>query len=246
MTAPIANSPIHARLWYQRPRLASLHIFAFIVAGLAVDKVLGWPGQIAVDIWAMALFGWLYVRGGALERRVLVACLVISGVGECLLSLVWGLYDYQFRNIPLFVPPGHALLMTLGVMSAGRLPGWLVWAVPLGAAPWALAGWWQGWDTAGALLFLVLVFCMAISYSRPLYAVMFVLALAMEVYGTWLGNWTWRPLVAGLGLTTTNPPVQAGAFYCALDLLVLASLRLRLPRMRSARSWRPGRATRRG
>ena len=127
-------------------------------------------------------------------------------------------------------------LMTLGIMAATRVPAWLVWAVPLCAAPCALAGWWQGWDQAGALLFLLLVVCMALSRSRGLYAVMFALALAMELYGTWLGNWTWKPLVAGLGLSTTNPPAHAGAFYCALDLLVLGSLSFRLPRMSSARS----------
>jgi hypothetical protein len=219
-----------------------LQIVAVIVGGLALDRLLGWPGQIAADLWAAAVFGWLYLRGGAPERRVLVACMVIAGLGECVLSLVWGLYAYQFGNIPLFVPPGHALLMTLGIMAAARLPAWVVWAIPLGAAPWALAGWWQGWDQAGALLFLLLAVCMAASRGRRLYAAMFVLALAMELYGTWLGNWAWKPTVAGLGLSTTNPPAHAGAFYCALDLLVLASLRL--PRRSSARSWRLGRAVR--
>ncbi|HTZ00356.1 MAG TPA: hypothetical protein VMB75_10990, partial [Rhodocyclaceae bacterium] len=229
-------------LWQPRPRWAVFHIVAVIAGGLALDKAFGWPGQIAADLWAAAVFGWLYAQGGPAERRVLVACMLIAGLGECVLSLVWGLYAYQFGNIPLFVPPGHALLMTLGIMVAARLPVCVVWAVPLAAGPWALAGWWQGWDQAGSLLFVLLAVCMAASSGRRLYAAMFVLALAMELYGTWLGNWAWKPVVAGLGLSTTNPPAHAGAFYCALDLLVLASLRL--PRTSSARNWRLGRATR--
>jgi hypothetical protein len=40
-----------------------------------------------------------------------------------------------------------------------------------------------------------------VARSRPqLYAAMFVLALAMELYGTWLGNWKWRALAPWLGL----------------------------------------------
>ncbi len=55
---------------------------------------------------------------------------------------------------------------------------------------------------------------------------MFVLALAMELYGTWLGNWHWNAAVGSTGLVTLNPPVAAGAFYCALDLLVMLSMRV--------------------
>jgi hypothetical protein len=37
-------------------------------------------------------------------RRNLKICIVLATLGEAFLSLVWGLYDYQFRNLPLFVP----------------------------------------------------------------------------------------------------------------------------------------------
>jgi hypothetical protein len=53
---------------------------------------------------------------------------------------------------------------------------------------------------------------------------MFVLALAMEIYGTLLGNWTWNADVPWLGLTALNPPLAAGAFYCVLDLLIVTTV----------------------
>jgi hypothetical protein len=53
---------------------------------------------------------------------------------------------------------------------------------------------------------------------------MFVLSLVLELYGTWIGNWVWKPEVPGLGLTTLNPPVAAGAFYCVLDFLVVSAV----------------------
>ena len=69
----------------------------------------------------------------------------------------------------------------------------------------------------------LLLACMAFSRARKLYAVMFMLALAMEIYGTALGNWAWHGDVPWLGLNTLNPPLAAGAFYCVLDLLVVGT-----------------------
>lgn len=225
MSVSAALAPeLHTLLWQRRPAWAGTQIVAVILGGLALDRQLGWNGQLLADAWALAVFGWLYFHGGALERRVLLACLAISALGEGFLSLVWGLYDYRFHNIPVFVPPGHALLMTLGLLLVGRTPRWFSVAVPVVAGAWAGAGVWQGWDTFGGMLFLLLAVCMAVSRARALYAVMFVLALLMELYGTWLGSWTWKPLTPWVDLTTTNPPLHAGAFYCALDLLVLGWL----------------------
>jgi hypothetical protein len=47
-----------------------------------------------------------------------------------------------------------------------------------------------------------------------------LLALALELYGTWLGNWTWSREVPVIALVTTNPPGLASAFYAVLDALV--------------------------
>ena len=56
--------------------------------------------------------------------------------------------------------------------------------------------------------------------DRPLYACTFLLALALELYGTWVGNWTWVNQVPVLPFVTTNPPGLVSAFYAVLDLLV--------------------------
>ncbi len=89
-----------------------------------------------------------------------------------------------------------------------------------------------GVDTLGALLFLVLaVASLVMPNHRRLYASTFVLALGLELYGTWLGNWNWAREVPGVSLVTTNPPAAAGAFYCALDALVLLASVWIVPRL---------------
>lgn len=229
MNTPVVATPSHAvGPWHKAPPQVALNIVAVIVGGLIVDAQFGWAGQVIAVVWAWLVFGWLLKVGRSLERKMLVFCTLIATLGEVFLSLVWGLYDYQFSNIPLFVPPGHALLMTLGVVLARPLPSSLIRGVTILGVAWAAYALLRGSDQLGAVLFLLYALCIAIARStetRKLYATMFVLALLMELLGTALGNWTWRSIVPGWGLTQANPPFSAGAFYCVLDMLVLVGLR---------------------
>jgi hypothetical protein len=202
-----------------------------IAGGLLLDYHWLKYGQIVVSACAWLVCLGLFLRSDQKGRPALLACLVLATAGEVFLSLVWGLYEYRMGNIPLFVPPGHVLLFYLGTRIAARMPERSEWWIALLALPVVMLFAWQGRDTLGPLLYGLFVLCLWLSPSRRLYATMFVLSLVMELYGTWIGNWVWSPQVPWLGLTTVNPPVAAGAFYCVLDLLVVsATARLATPR----------------
>jgi hypothetical protein len=197
-------------------------IVATIAGGLLLDYHWVRFGQAAASAAAWIVCLGLLARCEPPRRFALLACLVIATAGEIFLSLVWGLYQYRLGNIPLFVPPGHVLLFFLGMEIARRLPDRSVAGITAMAALAVAVLAWTGRDTLGPLLFALFLLCLYISPSRKLYATMFVLSLAMELYGTWMGNWAWSRDVPWLGLTTLNPPVAAGAFYCVLDLLVVS------------------------
>ena len=197
-------------------------IVATIVVGLLVDQHWAQAGQLVVTAAAWGVLALLWRQSDPRERPALAACLVIATAGEVFLSLVWGLYEYRLRNIPWFVPPGHVLLFFLGTRIAARIDDrGVAWIAAL-AAPMVALFAWLGRDTLGPLLYLLFLACLWLSPSRRLYATMFVLSLAMEIYGTWMGNWRWSAQVPWLGLTADNPPIAAGAFYCVLDLLVVS------------------------
>lgn len=198
-------------------RLALL-IVVTIAGGLLADSRAGSWGQPLVSVWVWGLFGWLLWRERDLRPR-LVACLLIATGGEAVLSLWWGLYDYRLGNLPLFVPPGHVLLYWLGLHLAVRLPAWLLsWGPRLAVvAVSALAL--AGLDWLGPPLLLLFLLCVRRGPAPPLYVTMFLLSLLMELWGTWLGCWSWRAFAPGLGWPVANPPLAAGAFYCVLDLL---------------------------
>ena len=205
------------------PAFRAAGVICLIAAGLLLDQKFVFGGQIITNIAVWLIFIGILRRASREVQISLVACVCYATLGEIFLSLAWGLYEYRLGNIPLFVPPGHALLFMLGTALAARLSDRLAWAVPMLAAPFVILLSVTGSDTLGAPLFALLLLCMAFGSARKLYATMFMLALVMEIYGTWLGNWTWSPDVPWLGLTTLNPPLAAGAFYCVLDLLVTAT-----------------------
>lgn len=201
----------------QAGRGAALFV-ATILLGLVADRCGGAWGQPLVGAWTWALVALLVARSPGL-RRELIACLVIATCGELVLSRVLLLYTYRLDNIPLFVPPGHVLLYWLGLQLAPRLPLAVLRAAPwlalLGVSALALTG----TDWLGPPLLAIFLLCMRYGPAPRLYVSMFLLSLAMELWGTWLGNWTWRPALMVLGWPVGNPPLAAGAFYCVLDLL---------------------------
>jgi hypothetical protein len=219
-----------------RPQLSPAVIAVIVltfVLGLPVDQYGGLPGQLVVSAWTWALFLYLLGRVDQRLRLPLMLCLVISTIGEISLSLGWGLYVYRLENVPLFVPTGHVLLFVLGLSAAPRVPARLVAAVAAAVAIYAVVSLMMAVDTFSVVLAVIFLVCTAFGSAKKLYAAMFLLSLAMELYGTWLGNWAWLAEVPWLPLTSANPPLCVGAFYCVLDLLVMRANH----RLEKSRRW---------
>jgi hypothetical protein len=201
----------------------SVVIVTWLIVGLFIDQTMtGWGQSLTNLITWVLLLAYLRTVTPAMQVS-LVLCLGYATAGEVFLSLVWGLYEYRLHNVPLFIPPGHALLFTLGLLSAQKIPDWIVWYVPILFTPYMIFAVVTGVDTLGGMLFVTFIICLVLGQARKLYATMFILSLLLEIYGTWLGNWTWSLEVPWLGLTSTNPPISAGTFYCLLDLLVVST-----------------------
>lgn len=215
---------VRSEHWSRDDALRAVAIAAIIAAGLAFDQLVDFWGQTLTNagIW-VALLCWMHAARSD-DQLALAVCVAYATAGEIFLSLVWGLYEYRLANVPLFVPPGHALLFMLGRLIAQHVDDWIEWVVPLAAAPFILMLAWTRLGTLDALLFALFLLCLLSGRASRLYSVMFVLSLAMEIYGVWLGNWTWAAEAPWLGFTTINPPLAAGAFYCMLDMLVVATV----------------------
>jgi hypothetical protein len=197
-----------------------LIVAATFVVGIPLDALGAWWSQPVVTIGVWAVLAWVTVQSTPLHRRELAACLLLATLGELFLMDVWGLYEYRLGNLPLFIPPGHALAFTAAVRLSRRVPDRFPWIVAALAGPYLAWSGWTGVDTQGPLWFLVFLGYMIWGREQRLYGVAFVLALGVEAYGTSLGGWRYFPVEPWFGLTTTNPPICIGAIYCTLEVMV--------------------------
>jgi len=176
--------------------------------------------ELPVNIWCIGLFLALFYKAERKERIEMLTVLAFATPMELFFSEVWNIYEYQRGLMPLFVPAGHYFLFDLGRIMADNMKQSLALPILIPFIPMVGYGVYDGSDTSGLiLLILVLVFTKFGPQPR-LYASMAWAALAMEIVGTQLGNWTWANEVPWTGLTAWNPPLLVGAFYCFGDLLV--------------------------
>jgi hypothetical protein len=178
-------------------------------------------------------FAYLFVAtrfSARTERRQVWLMVAIATCVELFLSLVWGLYQYRWGNVPLFVPPGHGFLY-LFALRATRTPLMLdrgrtvkhlalacatLWAVGgLSVAPLFLGR----VDVFGALFLPIFVVLM----RRPralFYTATFFIAVELELVGTGFGNWAWATAAPVINLPAGNPPSVIAGGYCVLDAVV--------------------------
>ena len=205
------------RAWlYSLTILIGLWVSATACGGMLPDNLAEWP----VNIWCWGVFAYIYKTTGRKERIEMITVLAFATPMELFFSEVWNIYEYQRGLMPLFVPAGHYFLFDLGRIMANKMKQSLALPILIPFIPMVAYGVYDGSDTSGLiLLILVLVFTRFGPQPR-LYASMAWAALAMEIVGTQLGNWTWANEVPWTGLTAWNPPLLVGAFYCFGDLLV--------------------------
>jgi hypothetical protein len=218
---------VSRRLTRQRWLIAG---FAPIVLfALSADSRLlfdrGFDGQILSNL-AAPLYFLLVLRGLRAEQQLMAIVFVpFSAVGEYLFSLVFQLYTYKFGAVPFYVPFGHAILFSTGLMIAD-LP---IVVAREAQARWGLLAFHAGLfggaalalgDSLSAVFGALFVVILYRKRCRPFYLIMGVLVLYIELVGTALGCWFWDPAPFGV-LHTTNPPVGAFVCYVIADILVI-------------------------
>ena len=201
-------------------RREALYVLTIAIGLLISAKYAQWP----VDIWCIGVFSFIFWKTDRKERIEMIAVLAFATPMELFFSEVWLIYEYQRGLMPLFVPVGHYFLFDLGRRVAKQIPERSPMLLILLLVPLVVYGAVKGTDTSAVLLILLTLGFVQWGPEPRLYASMVWLALFMELWGTYLGNWTWAANVPWTGLTAWNPPLLVGAFYCFGDLLVNLSV----------------------
>lgn len=204
------------------PRVAAVVVVWFPL-GLWIDTLGGAIGTTITSIVTWLLLLHVARVGDRPARRALIVCVIWSTIGEIVLTELLGLYTYRFGFVPPFVPPGHALLFQLGVWTTACLGERSRHVLRLLAALATFGMFGVYGDQQSLVFFAMFALLVRVGPNPGIYGTMFFLALGLELVGTAIGTWAWAPRDPNLGLSTCNPPVAAGSFYCALDALVIAA-----------------------
>ena len=205
------------RVWLYISTIAiGLWISATAAGGALPDAWAEWP----VNVWCWGVFAFIFRIADRKERIEMIAVVALATPMELFFSEVWLIYEYQRDFMPLFVPAGHYFLFDLGRRAATKMRTEMALPLLLPFVPLVAYGAWTGGDTSGVVMLLLVLAFTKWGPQPRLYAAMAWAALAMEIWGTFLGNWTWASEVPWTNLTAWNPPLLVGAFYCFGDLLV--------------------------
>jgi hypothetical protein len=193
---------------------------------LAADHFATYPEQLALGALTWLVLAVALARS-PVERRVQALGVVcFATVGEVTGSLIWGVYHYRLHNLPLFVPPAHGLVYLTGLSLATALRAHvrkLVAAAAVIAAAWGLLGVTvlPHRDVAGAFGVPLLLLFLWRGRNRAVYAGVFLVVAALELYGTSIGTWHWARHLPGTGISDGNPPSGVASGYVWFDVMAL-------------------------
>ena len=217
---PVVSGPGAVERIVRSPGRFCLATLAITTLGLALDSYadLGLQLLLAACTWGFLAIAFVYLT--PMERAQTSVVVVVATMAEVIGSVIWGVYSYRLGNLPLFVPPGHGLVYLTGLrLSQTRWPA----AKPrlfVGLAIAAVSGWamlglvvLDRRDVAGAVGAAVLVVFLLRGRAPAVYAGVFFAVAYLEIYGTWVGTWTWAEAIPGLGVADGNPPSGAASGY---------------------------------
>jgi len=209
-----------------RAAVPALGGVAYLAALLAVDHYATYPEQLALGALTWIVLGAALLRVSPERRVQALGVVCFATIGEVTGSLIWGVYHYRLHNLPLFVPPAHGLVYLTGLalaVTARRHARALVLTAAAVAAGWGLLGLTvlPRRDVAGAIGVPLLLIFLWRGRNRAVYAGVFLVVAALELYGTAIGTWRWERELPGLGIPDGNPPSGVASGYVWFDVMAL-------------------------
>ena len=206
------------------PRRYAVVLPAYLAVLLAVDTQVSFHGQLALGVLTFVVLAAALRPLAPLVQGQAAGVVLFATVGEVTGSILWVVYHYRLHNLPLFIPPAHGLVYLSGIALSRSLRAQaVVWAAAIGAAAWGIAGLTllPRLDVAGAFGVPLLLLFLWRGRNRAVYAGVFLVVAALELYGTAIGTWRWERELPGLGIPDGNPPSGVASGYVWFDVMAL-------------------------
>jgi hypothetical protein len=207
-----------------RAAVPGLALAAYLATLLWVDRGASYPQQLALGVLTWVVLVAALTRVSPMRRALTLGVVAFATIGEVTGSLVWGVYTYRLHNLPLFIPPAHGLVYLAGLslaVAVRRHTRVLVAGAAFAVTAWAIAGVTvlPRLDVAGAMCAPLLLVFLWRSGNRAVYAGVFFVVAALELYGTAIGTWRWAAELPGTGIADGNPPSGVAAGYVWFEVM---------------------------
>lgn len=204
--------------------------FVFITCGLFLDSnqflTVTDSGQQWANGFMIVVFLILFVRGTNRARELMLYALLIGIAGECLFSLGLEMYTYRLENVPIYVPPGHAIVYIATFYFTResfvkRCKKQFEFIFVGFMAVYAILFLVLFIDVFGFMLTCLILFILRNKpRERLFYCTMYVVVAFLEIVGTNFKCWAWPSTAfdSFSFLPSANPPSGISFFYFGLDL----------------------------
>lgn len=174
----------------------------------------------------LVVFFVFFFRGTKRSRELMLYAVAIGIGGECLFSLGFDMYEYRLKNVPIYVPPGHAVIYILTVYFCRekyvkRYRSQLERSFGIFIFVYSLCFLVFAFDVFGFVLTLLTLFLLRNKpRERLFYYSMYLVVASLEIIGTRYQCWVWPDTAFGIFpfLKSANPPSGISFFYFGLDL----------------------------
>ena len=219
-----------------RPYWLQAYLLVFTFVGLFADsRVTALWQQHVLGVLSFTVLFLAALKAPRDLRAQVWICVAVATGYEIFGSLIWGIYQYRFHNLPLYVPAGHGIVYLFGLLAVGtpvvqRHGRRLAYVALCAAGAWAALGLTAlpavtgRFDLQGALWLPYFAWFLLRSPRWPVFAAIFLIVGELEICGTSFGNWYWMPVAPWTHIPSGNPPSVVAGGYCVIDASVLSVL----------------------
>jgi hypothetical protein len=200
----------------------------FTLLSLSIDSIIVpvpyFDDRQIVNVLAIVYFIAMLMVSPIRLRRLMLAMVPLSYIGELIFCKLLGMYAYRGEVIPLYVPFGHAIVYASGYIFAHTR---LARSRSREFRRFFALGFFVLFLFAGLFLndlltvFSGVLFFILLRRKRwhNMYFFIALCVIFIELGGTYFKCWTWEPEAFGM-LPTANPPMGAVFFYAGGDVLL--------------------------
>ena len=218
-----------SNLFYAFLRTIGLLIL-FIAFGLYFDSIFFIEndplGQYYANVLMLIVFAALIYRATKRSRELMLYAVLIGICGEYLFSLGFEMYAYRLGNVPIYVPPGHAIIYIVTVYFCRekyvkKYKGIIEKVFAVSIFIYSFCFLIFAADIFGFVLTILILWLLRNKpRERLFYYSMYIVVAFLEIIGTSYQCWYWPDTAFGLFdfLKSANPPSGISFFYFGLDL----------------------------